>query len=47
MSKNSEGIKEIKDKFWSNISRIDELEPGTPERKELLIENNKLLEQLK
>ncbi|MDO9157827.1 MAG: hypothetical protein Q7U45_00105 [Burkholderiaceae bacterium] len=46
MSKNSVSVKEIKDKFWSNIDRIDELEIGTPERRELLLENNKLLEQL-
>lgn len=46
MIKNSESVKEIKDKFWSNIERIDELEPGTPERRELLKQNNELLKQL-
>lgn len=47
MSNNSKSIKEIKEKFWSNSDKIDELEPGTPERRELLLENSKLLEQLR
>lgn len=46
MNNNPVSVKEIEDKFWSNIKLIDELEIGTPERRELLIENNKLLEQL-
>lgn len=36
----------IKDKFWSNIKLIDELEIGTPERRKLLIENSNLVKQL-
>jgi hypothetical protein len=46
MSKDSKSIKEIEDKFWSNIKLIDKLQVGTPERKELLLENNELLKQL-
>lgn len=47
MSNNSKFLEEIKEKFWSNIKRIDELEPGTPERRDLLKENNEILEQLR
>ena len=47
MSKNSADFEGIKKKFWENISRIDTLEPGTPERRELLRENNNLLERIR
>lgn len=46
MSKGSVSVKEIKEKVQNNLNRIDELKPGTPERRELLIQSNNLLKQL-
>lgn len=47
MSKAPIDFNKIKEEFWKNSDRLDELEPEDPEYDKLLKENDELLRKLR
>lgn len=43
---NSEEFNKIRDQFWKNSDKLDQLDPQSPEYDKLLEENNKLINKL-